>query len=102
MRRTGRVILVFILIIGSMMGMWIFQSWREAKQKQQESTLHNAYVTDVSGASLQVLHEGSEKSLQMASAVTEQSITGVADLLQQMPSAGLSHYPHAGLEGMLH
>lgn len=80
MRRTGRVILIFILIVGCMMGMWIFQAWREARQKQQESTLYNAYVTDVSGASLQVLHEGSEQSLQMASIVSGQSITGVADL----------------------
>lgn len=80
LRRTGRVILIFILIVGCMMGMWIFQSWREARQKQQESTLYNVYVTDASGTSIQVLHDGNEQSLQMASAITGQSVTGVADL----------------------
>ncbi len=80
MRRTGRVILIFLLIAGSIMGMWIFQSWREAKQREKESTLHNAYVTESSGTSIRVFYDGGEQNLEMVSAVTGQSVTGVADL----------------------
>lgn len=80
MRRTGRMIFIFLLILGCMAGLWIFQSWREAGQMQQESTLYNVYVKGISGSSIQVLHDGSEESYTTASAVTGQAVTGVADL----------------------
>lgn len=80
LRRTGRMILIFILVLGCMGSLWIFQSWREAGQMQKESTLYNVYVKNVSGNSIQVLHDGSEQSYTTASVVTGQAVTGVADL----------------------
>lgn len=80
LRRTGRVIFVFILIVGCMAGLWLFQSWRDARLMRKEKTLYNAYVRDVSGSSIRALSDGEERDFRTASAVTGQSITGVADL----------------------
>lgn len=80
MRRTGRMVMVFFLILSCMAGLWLFQSWRDARQMRQEKTLYNVYVKEVSGSSIYALSDGREQSFQTVSAVTGQSVTGIADL----------------------
>lgn len=80
MRRTGRVIVVFILILGCMFGMWVFQSWRDSKIRRDDKTLYNVYVTGISGSSIQVVCDGEDRSFETVSPVTGQAIGGIADL----------------------
>ncbi len=83
MKRTGRVIFIFILILGCMFGLWIFQSWREDRIRQTQRQISNLYITGVSGNSVQVLGEEGETSYATVTAVTGQAVSGVADLILQ-------------------
>ena len=81
MRRTGRVLFLFLLICSCMMGLWLFQSWREERISKSEMTLSNIYITSVSGSTVQIISDNREKSYDTMSAVSGQAILGVADLL---------------------
>ncbi|MCH5265557.1 MAG: SpoIID/LytB domain-containing protein [Lachnospiraceae bacterium] len=80
MRRTGRVIFIFLLISGCMMGLWMFQSWREAKQLGGQQMYYNVYVTGVSGNAITAVSAGESQTWETASAVTGQAVEGIADL----------------------
>lgn len=83
MRRTGRVIFIFVLIVGCMLGLWLFQSWREEQVRKTERTLHNVYITEVSGSSIQTVSNQGEQTYETVTAVTGQAVNGVADLILQ-------------------
>lgn len=80
MRRTGRVIFILILLIGSIVGLWLFQGWRMAKKKQTTTKISNIYITKLEGTNLHGM-EKENKVWTMASAVTEEVKPGVADLI---------------------
>lgn len=80
MRRTGRVIAIFLLILSCMAGLWIFQSWKEAQNPRVQKTLRNVYVTAVSGDAVTAVSEGESITWNTASAITGQAISGIADL----------------------
>lgn len=80
MRRTGRVIFIFLLITGCMCGLWFFQSWRESVRQGKKETYSNVYVTGVSGDSITAVAGGESRTWETASAVTGQAVEGIADL----------------------
>ncbi len=80
MKRTGRVLFLLFLLAVCMLGLWMFQSWREERQKGQQEVLHNVYITDASGTSVTVVEKEST-SLESAAAVSAGAVQGVvADL----------------------
>lgn len=81
MRRTGRVIIIFCIIVGCMAGLWLFQSWRTSHVAKKTTELHNVYVTGVQGISLQGIQEGKTCQWELLSEVTAESVVGVADLV---------------------
>ena len=81
MRRTGRVIVIFCIIVGCMAGLWLFQSWRTSHITKKITELHNIYVTGVQGVSLQGIQEGKSCQWELLSEVTAESVVGVADLV---------------------
>lgn len=81
MRRTGRVIVIFCIIVGCMAGLWMFQSWRTSHLTKKTTELHNIYVTGVQGTSLQGIQEGKNCQWEMLSEVAAESVVGVADLV---------------------
>ncbi len=80
MRRTCRVIILFILILGSMAGLWIFQSWQESRNRSEKETVKNVYITNSTDDGVTALCRGERKTWGTASPVTGQAVTGVADL----------------------
>lgn len=83
MRRTGRVIFIFVLILGCMFGLWMFQSWREEKIRKSEKQINNVYITGVSGSTVQVLGREGEVFYDTATAISGEAVSGVADLYLQ-------------------
>ena len=81
MRRTGRVIFIFILILSCMAGMWLFQSWREESVRSDGQEYHNVYVTAVSGTSLTAVCQGESRTWELASAVSGSAAGVVSDLV---------------------
>lgn len=80
MRRTGRVILILLILLSCMMAMWIFQAWREERRNGSEEVYHNVYITDASGTSISVIREG-EEQFESLTPVSEGAVEGlVADL----------------------
>ena len=80
MRRTGRVIFILILLVGSIVGMWLFQGWRMEKKKQTTQKISNVYITGLKEMELYGI-DREKKSWALASTVTEQVKSGVADLI---------------------
>lgn len=71
---------IFILMIASMVGLWLFQGWRVARKGVKTTTIYNVYITKVEGSKLQGI-EREKKTWTLASAVTEKLKPGVADLV---------------------
>lgn len=83
MKRTGRVLFLLFILTVCMLGLWMFQAWREERGKGQQEVLHNVYITDASGTSVIVVEEEST-SLESAEAVSAGAVQGVvADLYLQ-------------------
>lgn len=83
MKRTGRVLFLLFLLTVCILGLWMFQSWREERQKGQQEVLHNVYITNVSGTSVTVVEKEST-SLESAASVSAGAVQGVvADLYLQ-------------------
>lgn len=74
------MLFIFILIVASMMGLWLFQGWRIAKKGETAKTLHNIYITHVEGTQLQGIEKG-KKTWTLASNVTNAVESGIADLV---------------------
>lgn len=83
MKRTGRVIIIFIIVFGCMAGMWIFQAWRESEDSSSKRSLRNVYVTSVSGTFVTAVFDGKDEKWETAEAVTGQSVSGIADIYLQ-------------------
>lgn len=80
MKRTGRVLLIFFIIVAAMSALWLFQSWQEAKNLSEKKTLRNSYITGISGSSVSVVSGGKKQVWETASSITGQAVSGVADL----------------------
>ncbi|MCH5251654.1 MAG: SpoIID/LytB domain-containing protein [Lachnospiraceae bacterium] len=83
MKRTGRVLFIFLIILGCMAGLWLFQSWKDTKNLSDKKTIRNGYITEISGSSVNVVSDGKQQVWESASAITGQAVTGVADLYLQ-------------------
>jgi stage II sporulation protein D len=64
-----------------MMGLWIFQAWRE-EQKQPEEILYNVYIENVSGSAV-TLVAGDKVSYESQSPVSQSLADNVADVYIQ-------------------
>ncbi|MDY3909748.1 MAG: SpoIID/LytB domain-containing protein [Eubacterium sp.] len=83
MRRTGRVIFVLFLLLSCMMGLWMFQAWKESKQERKKETYHNVYIIDASGTAITIVHN-EPMNLESTTPVSGGSVQGiVADLYLQ-------------------
>lgn len=80
MRRTGRVILIFLIIIASMTGLWMFQGWQEMRKEETKKTVHNVYISKIEGTTLYGI-DGEEKTWELASVVDDKVASGIADLV---------------------
>ncbi len=83
MNRTGRVFLIFLIIVGCMAGLWFFQAWRESEERASSRSIRNAYITSISGTSVTAVAEGEKREWESAGAVSGQSISGIADIYLQ-------------------
>lgn len=81
MRRTGRVIFILCIMIGCMVGLWMFQSWRERNEMKPTKELHNVYITGIRDTQLKGIWQGKNCQWELLSKVTAESVTGVADLI---------------------
>lgn len=81
MRRTGRVIVILLIIMVCMAGLWLFQSWRESHRTIETKEFLNVYVTGVQGRQLKGIWQGKECQWELISEIGNQSVIGVADLL---------------------
>lgn len=83
MRRTGRVVLLLLILLLCMLGLWMFQAWREGKQREKQEVLHNVYITGASGTAVAIAGE-ENTNLESAASVSGEAVTGVvADLYLQ-------------------
>ena len=83
MKRTGRVILLFVILLSCMLGLWIFQAWQEERQRERQEVLHNVYITDASGTAVTLAGE-EDAGLESLAAVSGEAVKGiVADLYLQ-------------------
>ncbi len=83
MKRTGRAIIIFILIIGCIFGLWFYGSYRGKKIQETGQTISNVYITSVSGSTVQFLSGDKMFSYDTASVLTGSAIAGVADIRLQ-------------------
>lgn len=81
MRRTGRVIVILCIIMGCMTGLWMFQSWRENSVTKKTKEIHNVYVTGIQNKVVKGIWQNKECQWQMISEITDQTLSGVADLV---------------------
>lgn len=77
MRRTGRVLFIFFILLSSMAGLWLFQSWREAKKLETKQQFQNVYITSVSGTTISAVWGEEEKTWE---SVSEVQVEGIADV----------------------
>lgn len=81
MKRTGRVFLIFIIIVGSGIGLWMFHGWKEIKRAQTKKTIHNVYITGQDKGKLYGMGEKKE-TWTLASGI--QNIKkGIADIVME-------------------
>ncbi len=81
MGRTGRVVLIFIIIIGSMIGMCFFRSWQAAREDSDQETLYNVYITSVTGTTVCVVSDEGDTRWELRSSISEDVTAGVADIM---------------------
>ncbi len=81
MNRTGRVIVIMLILIGCAGGLlWFGKGKIKKAQPRQVITMkENIYITSVSGSVITVLEEGNNKEY-TASSGFQEDVTGVADL----------------------
>lgn len=77
MRRTGRVIFILFILLASMAGLWIFQSWREARKMETMQQFQNVYITSVSGTTISAVCGDEQKTWE---SVSEVEAEGIADV----------------------
>lgn len=80
MKRTGRVVFLLIVIVGSMTGLWFFQSWQEMKREATREIIHNVYIQKVEGETLYGIYD-KEMTWTMASEPEGAVESGIADLI---------------------
>lgn len=76
LKRTGRVIFVFLLLIFCMLGLWIFQAWKESRQNPEREILPNVYIVSVSGTAVTFV-DGEQVRMESASPVSGGGMEGI-------------------------
>lgn len=80
MKRIGAFFLAVIIIAVSIAGMWVYQSWRDAKEAAEEQEMLNAYIVKKEGDSIKVYTQEGETSYPVRQDMKEQVYEGIGDL----------------------
>lgn len=77
MKRNRSVFLIFAIILGSTVGLWMYQAWRERPERE----IKNVYVVKQKGELVKLyLAEGGKKQYTAKKDISEMEYQGIADV----------------------
>ncbi len=80
MRKMVGVLLVFLIAVGSFVGVCLYRSWEVGTMPWEEQQILNAYISKEVGEVIYVYVKGEKKEYKVSGAIREQVYKGIADV----------------------
>lgn len=80
MKRMGALFLTFVIIAISVMGMWIYQSWKDEKGLSSGKEMKNVYLIKEKGDVIQIYSGEEKKECKVKSDIKEDEYRGIGDV----------------------
>lgn len=80
MKRIGALFLTFIIIAVSMVGMWVYHSWKDEKGLSANGEIKNLYIVKEKGDSIQIYTGKEKKEYRVKADIKEQEYRGIGDV----------------------
>lgn len=80
MKKVKSIFLLFLLAAVCAAGVWVYQSWREKQNKEQNQELINVYIVKGKGNVLTAYSQNGEHEYKIKDDLTEMEYTGLGDV----------------------